>query len=249
MKYGKKPATHDTRDLLFAQYRDHSVAIHVPRTFGHQKLIGNWGMLGNDQYGDCVFAGADHEVMLWNAASGHAIPTFTSTNALTDYGAVTGFSQTDPNSDQGTNVRDALNYRRKTGTVDGNGTRHKIGAYLAIEPSNITEVLQAAWLFSAVGIGFQCPDYLLDEFNAGKPWTIRPGKHSIEGGHYVPVVGAVGNYLFVVTWGKVQKMSFSFFEKYCDEAYAILSEEYLNSQGESPEGFSYVQLINDLHAL
>jgi hypothetical protein len=28
--------------------------------------VAHWGMLGNDHYGDCVWAGAAHETMLWN---------------------------------------------------------------------------------------------------------------------------------------------------------------------------------------
>ena len=38
-----------------------------PAEFGHDAVIGDWEMLGNDTVGDCVIAGALHETMLWTA--------------------------------------------------------------------------------------------------------------------------------------------------------------------------------------
>ena len=70
----------------------------------------------------------------------------------------------------------------------------------------------------------------------------------IDGGHYVPVVGRAGSYIDVVTWGKVQRMTRTFYERYCDEAYALLSPEYLN-RGRSPEGFDLKALTADLASL
>jgi hypothetical protein len=49
----------------------------------------------------------------------------------------------------------------------------------------------------------------------------------------------------VVTWGALQTMTWSFWEAYCDEAYAILSNDYLTKEG-TPQGFSMQQLQADL---
>jgi hypothetical protein len=72
-------------------------------------------MLGNDEFGDCVFAGAGHEHMVWSGGK----MNFTTDNVLSDYSAVTGFLRDDPATDQGTVMLDALNYRRHTGVMDG----------------------------------------------------------------------------------------------------------------------------------
>jgi len=247
-KFGKKPATYDRRDLQFAHYRKGIVLPPHPEQFGHENLVppDAWGMLGNDTVGDCVFAGADHETMLWTAEAGN-MAVFTPANAISDYSAVTGYDPGDPDTDQGTEVRLALQYRKRIGLIDAAGKRHKIGAYLAIEPGNIEHLLEALYLFGAVGIGLEIPSSAMDQFNAGRPWSVVHGKQQIEGGHYVPLVARREN-LVCVTWGKLQQMTVQFFKRYCDEAWAMLSPEML-SGGVSMEGFNLEQLQADLNAL
>src|SRR4051812_45233312 len=146
MKLGKKEATPDTRDLVFADFATFGQLPRVPSRFGYGNSVADWGMLGNDAYGDCVFAGAGHETMLWGESTSgtRGMPRFTDASVLGDYSAVTGFDPNDPNTDQGTYVRDALNYRRKTGVADGGGKRHCIYAYVALEPGNHEQLMQAA---------------------------------------------------------------------------------------------------------
>jgi len=241
MKLGKLPARKDAVTLKLANY---ATALPTPpKKYGHQALIIDWGMLGNDQYGDCVWAGAGHETMLWNKEASKDI-LFTAADALADYSAVTGFNPNDPNSDQGTDMSQAASYRFHTGVVDKNGNRHKVGAYLAITPGNRDEVKQAIYLFSDVGVGFEFPSLAMNQFNRGQTWHLPAGTLTGEG-HYVPAIGYDSRYLYVVTWGRVQKMSWGFFSKYCDEALVYLSEEFL-TQGKSPEGFDLLALTSDL---
>ena len=248
LKFGKLPATHDPRDLRFAAYTDLATVLPaVPTTFGYNRLLPHWGMLGNDRYGDCVWAGAAHEEMIWNAEGKHPV-TFSDASVLGDYSAVTGFNPNDPNSDRGTNVRDAANYRLNTGVHDAGGLAHKIGAYVALAPGNVGHVTAAAYLFGAVGLGIQVPASAMNQFNAGQAWDVVPGS-AIEGGHYVPYIGHDANNLYVVTWGRVQKMTPRFFSTYCDEAYAYLTSEDLSIYGVSPEGFNMAQLRADLAAV
>lgn len=244
MKLGKKPATYSSHDITLDQFKIEST-ITVPINFGHSSLIHKWNMLGNNTVGDCVFAGAAHETMLWNKETKKTI-LFDNQGVLSDYSAVTGYNPKDPNTDQGTDVRTALTYRRNTGIIDSANNRHKIGAFASIEPGNWNDILEAAYAFSAVGIGFNFPDYAMDQFNSGKIWTVKPGG-TIEGGHYVPIVGHPSkNLLRVVTWGKTQLMSKAFFLKYCDEAWAILSPEFLLNN-KSPEGFD-LNILNSILA-
>jgi hypothetical protein len=247
LKFGKKPATYDSRDFKFKHYRRGVLPSH-PAQFGHEDLIAadTWGMLGNDAVGDCVFAGADHETILWTNEAGNPA-TFEAVNAIADYSAVTGYESDKPETDRGTDVREALRYRQLTGLIDTAGTRHKIGAYLALEPGNIEDLLEALYLFSAVGIGLEVPESAISQFNAGHPWIVVHGKPQIVGGHYVPLVADRGN-LVCVTWGRLQQMTLQFYKRYCDEAWAILSPEMLKG-GFSLEGFDLAQLQVDLSAL
>lgn len=246
LKLGKRPATHDPRDLLMARYtRDVSLPLLPTGPVGHPSVVSQWAMLGNDAYGDCVFAGAAHETMIWTEL-GDKPAGFNDSCVLADYSSVTGFNPKDPSTDQGTDMRVAMDYRRKTGIRDASGNRHKIGAYVAITPGDATLMKMSVYLFAAAAVGIEFPGSAMDQFNAGKPWTVVKGA-SIEGGHYVPVVAYdPGSDLFTcVTWGKLQLVAPSFLKKYMDEGYAPLSQEFL-AGGKSPEGFDVAALQEDL---
>jgi hypothetical protein len=254
LQLGKPPATDDARDLLFKNYLDTSKLPTPPASFGNESLFppNGWGMLGNNEWGDCVWAGAGHETMLLSKLGGHPAE-FTPQDVLSAYEAVTGF---EPNAgppeanptDKGTEPRLAYGYRRATGIVDTTGKTHKIGAYVKLEKGNLEHVFQAVYLFDVVGIGFMFPKYAMQQFNAGKPWDVIPGEEpKPKEGHYVPCIGKRAN-LETVTWGAVQQMTVAFFEAYCDEAWTYISDEALKG-GLSKEGFNLEQLKADLKAL
>ncbi len=85
-----------------------------------------------------------------------------------------------------------------------------------------------------------------------QPWSVPPGGPTGDGqpgswgGHAVPVVAYDARTLTVVTWGALQAMTWSFWDAYCDEGYAIISNDYLNGQEQAPQGFSLQQLQADL---
>ncbi len=246
---GKRPPREDRRTLRYATYRDPETAIAFPSTFGHDQPAAavGWGLLGNDRYGDCVFAGAGHEHMLWTGERGGAVAPFTAGAVLGDYSAVTGFDPNDPSTDQGTVTLDALNYRRKVGVADARGARHKIAAFVQLDLGNWVQVLEAIYLFGAVGFGFSFPVSAWSQFDAGKTWGVVSGS-KIDGGHYVPLVARRDRHLLCVTWGKTQALTKAFLQTYGDEAWALLTYEHL-AGGASPEGFDLAALQRDLAAL
>ena len=81
----------------------------------------------------------------------------------------------------------------------------------------------------------------MDQFNRGEPWHVVEHQPAPDGGHYVPVVGNDGSYLLVVTWGKLQRMTVEFFQKFNDESIAYVMPELVGSNGLTPEGFSQGQ--------
>lgn len=246
LKLGKKKPSHQVKFKL-SSFTDFSKLPKPPRSFGHEKFIDakGWGMLGNDEAGDCVFAGAAHETMLWNAIAGKNIP-FDTKAVISDYSKVTGYDPKDPYTDQGTDMKEAASFRRKTGIVDANGNRHKIAAYLSIDPGNLKEHYAALYLFGVIGLGIEFPESAMTQFNSGKSWRVVHGSE-ISGGHYVPLV-ARRRSLVAVTWGQLQPMTTGFFGKYNDESIVMLSESMLINR-KSPEGFDYDGLINALNVL
>jgi hypothetical protein len=203
-------------------------------------------MLANDRYGDCVWAGAAHETMLLAREAGNCV-SFTDACVLGDYSAATGFDAGKPETDQGTDMQQAADYRRKTGIADADGTRHLIAAYLALEPGNLKNLYQASYLFGIAGIGLRLPASAIAQHERGEAWDVVANS-PVEGGHYVSLVGRRADGLVVVTWGAIQAMTEAFLREYCDEAIAYVSRECLIDQ-KSPEGFSYADLMSDLGAL
>lgn len=246
VKLGKRVATPDPRDFQFADLVSTAQPPKAPPEFGHEGLITAWGMLGNDTVGDCVIAGAGHETEMWNKEAGRTV-TISAATAIKAYSEVTGYNPKDPNTDQGTDMGVAAKWRRAKGMPDDAGNRHKIAAYLSIKPGNFSQLKQAAWLFGAVGIGIEFPASAMDQFNAGQPWDVVKGSQ-IEGGHYIPIVAVRGNYVEIVTWGQIQKVTLAFLAKYCDEAYAYVSLEALEN-GKSLEGFDTATLEHWLSQL
>ena len=246
---GKTDHVHDPRDLRLAQYLDTATLPSLPPTFGHDDLVTSWGMLGNDRYGDCVWAGAGHEHELWTRESKtHADATFTDANVLAAYSAVTGFTPTDPSTDRGTDMRAAANYRRTHGIVDTAGHTHKIGAYVALGIGNLTHLDYAIYLFSAAGIGIQFPVSAMDQFRQGVPWDYVPGS-KIEGGHYIVGTRKRPDGLYdVITWGKVQPATPRFLTHYMDEGLTYLAPEMLD-HSHSIDGFALAALRADLAAV
>jgi hypothetical protein len=162
---------------------------------------------------------------------------------LEQYSAYSGYNLETGAKDNGSNVRDVLKWRQKKGLLDKAGTAHKIGTFVALEPGNTDQLWEALWLFENVGIGINFPNSAMDQFNAGKTWSVVPGA-KVDGGHYIPLVGhPVTNAWTCVTWGKRQTMTAQFLTTYCDEAWAYIDPERYNAvTGETLQAFTSADL-------
>ena len=60
------------------------------------------------------------------------------------------------------------------------------------------------------------------------------------------VVGYDRSALTVVTWGRLQELTWSFWDRYVDEVYAVLSVDFLDETGQAPNGFELAALKKDL---
>lgn len=254
-KLGKTPARPDAIKFKFSKYLDKKelkLPKH-PENFGHERVIArkDWGMLGNDKYGCCVWSGAAHETRMWGYMGGvHGGAWFRDQDVLSDYHDLTGFNPSEPSTDNGTDMQKAAEYRRTVGIVDGHGRRHKISAYLALEPGNLEQHLQAMYLFGVVGIGIRFPNVFADQFDRNQPWAYVSDRHAWAGknGHYIPFVSKRGDYLNCVTWGRLQPFEVDAWQRTNDESVAYVSSEMLIN-GKSPEAFDYASLMSDLEAL
>ena len=239
MKLGRNPSPQPATFKL-ARYVDvERIAAKlptVPRNFGHEAGV-PFQIFGNDAIGDCVCAGAGNETLLTCKAGSHPV-AMVEANVIRMYSDITGYTPSDPNSDQGTDMVAAAKYRQKHGLVDSEGVVHRIGAYLAITPGDLTEHLVAMYLFGAVGLGITVTQRTMKQFEQGLYWSMAGQKGSpAEGGHYIPAVARRGIHIDVVTWAKLQPVTDAFLKTFEDEALAYVMPEMLDATGHTPEGF------------
>jgi hypothetical protein len=244
-KLGLKAPVPGAIPLRLATYMDFHQLPTPPAVFGHYQLISDWGMLANDQLGDCAIAGACHQTMLWTLEGSGVAASFDDTAAITNYSAITGYNPDDPSTDEGTALGQLAAYWRTYGIVDAAGKRHKVAAVVDINPGDLRELWVSSWLFQAVGLGYLMPQSAMDQTAAGKPWNPVRGS-PIEGGHYVPLMGRnpAGNGV-IITWGQTQEVTPAFHKKYNDQGIAALSEEMLDKAA-SVDGFNETLLKQDL---
>lgn len=195
----------------------------------------SWGMDGNDNAGDCTCAEVDHSTKARQVAAGNPEVKSTAAEVLALYTAITGYNPNDPSTDQGAVMQDVRDYWHKHGVTLG-GKLDKLTLFAAVDHTDLNLVRWCVDRFGAVALGINFPDTAMDQFDAGKPWDVVSGAR-IEGGHAISMVGYDSTYAYVVTWGKVQPMTWAFFSRYVEEAWTDISADWINSvSGQDPLG-------------
>lgn len=249
-KLGKRAASYDKRDIRFADVRPSGLALpKIPKPGGGYGMdfgATGWLMLGNGPddsvfpgyrgCGDCAWAGPAHEEMEVAKNAGRPVPKFSGKTIVQQYSEYSGYDPQSGNNDDGSDVREVLNWRQSKGLLDDSGNAYKIGTYVALEPGNVTQLWEALWLFENVGIGVHFPGSAMDQTNSNQMWSVVPGAQ-IEGGHYVPLVGHPSDQVWTcVTWGMRQTMTQQWLTTYCEEAWAYIDPERYNQvTGETPQ--------------
>ncbi len=246
MKLGKKAAVHDPRTLMLANYLDTTALPKPPVSHIYAQNIpaAGWGMMGNDKIGDCTCAAAGHLLMEWTDDNG-ALFTPADAQIIAAYSAITGYNPATGQNDNGAVETDVLNYWRNTGIAG-----HQILAYAALEPKNLNHIKLSAFLFGGCYIGLSLPLSAQTQ----TVWSVPPGGATGKGapgswgGHAVPVIGYDEHGLTIVTWGATKQMTWTFWEAYCDEAYALISTDFARTSN-APSGFNLAALEADLKAV
>jgi hypothetical protein len=250
LKLGKQTPRRDPRTLMFASYTTPALPAPPASLNLAAKVKVPWGMMDNAQIGDCTCAAAGHLIMEWTANAQAKIFTPSDQQIVDAYSAITGYNPVTGANDNGAVELDVLNYWRQNGIAG-----HKIQAFVALEASNHTHIMDGLWIFGGCYIGLSLPKTAQAQTQNHRPWSVTSigttgdGAPGSWGGHAVPVVAYDSRSLTVVTWGALQSMTWGFWAAYCDEAYAILSPDYLDQkagQTVAPNGFNLAQLQEDL---
>lgn len=241
---GKHPPKRSLKTFQLSRYLPRQAA--APRYHYGLNMSSGWQMLGNDTIGDCTCAAAGHAEMSWaKSAGGLFVPK--QEDILSAYSAVSGYDPTTGRNDNGAACLDVLNYWRTPGIAS-----HKIGAFAQVSISNIAEMKAAIYLFGLVYVGINMP---LAFQHQPREWRQGPntdGQYAPGswGGHCVIFPGYDELTLDVITWGERINMTWEAWLNYGDEAYAIISDQFLLAKtSETPLGFDTDQLNADLAQL
>lgn len=240
LRLGKNPPVLDLRTLRFFRYERADLPA-PPVAVDWSKGVGDWPMYLNDRYGDCTCAAVGHMIEAWTASAQQP-------RKLTDAAILELYEHfTPPGPENGCNMLDVLKYWRHHGV----GT-DRIRGFALLTRRSITEPKLAISIFGCCYIGVALPKFAVDAPDISKvPWEYDPYEPGPEeapapdGGHCVNAVGYDARNLYVVTWGAIKAMSWLFYQQYCDEAYAVLSEDFL-AKGKTPAGLDLAQLQADI---
>ncbi|HTC22546.1 MAG TPA: hypothetical protein VK859_16945 [bacterium] len=245
-KLGKHPARFEKNIPQFGKYLTSQLPA-PPDQIAWQNKVTTWPMMGNDTLGDCTCAAAGHMIESWtaNAQASSVIIPDAQIEAFYNH-----FSH--GNADAGANMIDVLKYWHTHGL-----DKDKISAFAQLEPQNQNQAMDSVYFFGACYIGLALPNFAVapnTDFLA-TPWVVPPqgatgdAAPNQNNGHCVPAVGYDQRNLYVVTWGALKSMSWQFYTTYMEEAFAVLSPDFLTGQKSAPNGFDLAALQADLQAL
>lgn len=245
---GLRPWAHDPNLFKLNEYVEATKLPTVPAT--HNRTLGagkNWGMLGNDRYGDCYFAGQGHYEMLMNKVEKRSF-NLTDQQVIDAYFAYTG------GSDDGTDPVEALGQWRKNGLWG----RPPITAYLSGDPAKFAEEVPLIdYMFGTCGLAIALPSAIQTNWGF---WPIPPADWNTNpkwrpwswGGHYVITHGynKTEKYVNIVTWGQNNwRVPFEFLQSYLVGTFAVVSPDWLNKNQKTPQGFNIDKLQKTLASL
>ena len=253
LKLGKQPARHDPRTLLFATYATAALPAPPPSLDLTAKVKVPWGMMDNAQVGDCTCAAAGHLIMEWTANAQSKTVTPTDAQIIAAYSAITGY-----------NPKTGSQRQRRTGNrcpelLAANWNRRPQDS--GLHGSRLQPHPHHGWnldLRRLLHRASPAQERAQAQTSNKQIWSVPPsgtggdGAPGSWGGHAVPVVAYDSRSLTVVTWGALQTMTWGFWQAYCDEAYAILSPDFLaqkKGQPVTPDGFDVQLLLEDLSDL
>lgn len=165
-------------------------------------------VLGNDQFGDCVFAEDGHFVGVETGNSGQLF-TYSTQQTLADYSAVTGFNASDPSTDQGADPIVDLNYFTQNPYADGT----KLLGWASVDAANPDEVRYAVSAFGNLKMWLGLPDGIINSMPTGNGfvWDIDRGSPNPNNGHCIggyaydvdkiQLVAVTDKGIVVATWG------------------------------------------------
>lgn len=244
-KLGRKPAKHDMRVPLLSRYTVSLPAAPASCTWATGCTF---QMFGNDALGDCTAAALANQEIAWNSACGR-VSNIGEKDVERFYSATTGYTPTDPNTDEGGVESDILAQWLKTpGLLAG----HNLMAYAAFRPQNSESLKDSIWLTGGAYLGVNLPETIQTQ---GELWQvpaqgpIGTGAPGSLGGHAICALGYDPRVIYFASWGQLYQMTWDFYATYTEEAYSLISSDFMRTDGLTPNGLDLATLQADIQAL
>ena len=224
-RLGKHAPTLKKKTLRIGDFLNLSVLPTPPAAVDWSMIKGKpltYGMDGNDDYGDCVFASSCHQIGTWSGNTGDE-QIATAADALSAYAKFTGFDPAVPSSDGGASmVLTATEWRTQP------IFNHTIAAFASVDLKRLDLVAAAAYLFGGLWVGWQLPR----AWQGANTWDVNPSGSTsgdwapgLWGGHATHMPAFSPELLGVVTWQQNVPVTIPAFASYADEAYALISTD------------------------
>jgi hypothetical protein len=200
--------------------------------------------------GDCFWAAAAHQILGWTTYAGDTPVTIPPGSVIHGYSS-TGYNPQTGENDNGTEPVSGLEYLRTTGLVDAAGRAHKVAAYAAFgNPANELLLGQVLNTFGSVLVAVNITQAQEDQFSDGQPWTYQAGSPQL-GGHMICLQRrATGtDILKYVTWGALWPANKAFQLNQAADAYAVVTQDWIDAKGTTVEGLDLQQLLADMPAV
>ena len=205
-----------------------------PATVDHLSQIppSRWGMLGNNQYGDCGPADVFHDRMLVSKYLAN-VDIFPDTAAVLDLYKRSG-NPNFPQDDNGVVMADMLAQVHKVGIISG-GQMVKCVAYAQVDVTDLDEVHAAIAIFGSLSCGADLDKAQSDQTDAGKPWDYVSdspewGGHAFLIGKYTGDSGSGRPDIGLISWGSPMALTDSFWAHQVQEAWAVIWPEHLTNR-------------------
>jgi hypothetical protein len=199
--------------------------------------VSNWQILGNDTAGDCGVAGLEHGFMADASITHEKESEATDQQALNYY-----FDYTD-GQDTGVVLSDYLAHVRQTPYYG-----HTVDAYAPVAVHDVPTLQTAINMYGFTYTGIVVTAPMQQAFGQHEPWTTALLDSPVLGGHCVPLVGYDDQFLYLVTWGGVQAVSYPAWHLMSSEAWAVITGEFVAHNGDG-RGVNLAALKADLDRL
>jgi len=253
-KLGRLARTHDKRipmlHTLMAGMAPQPVKPEVDYTKG---MPSNLGMMLNDTLGDCTCAAYYHAIQVWTFNALKSMVTEPDPDVEALYEQACGYKPAQGGEGPGGNEQHVLTFILKKGAPSGPGgqQRHQIDAFVEVDVQNVDNIKRAIYDCGVAYIGFNVPQYIMPPGQNPLPvWDVEPkADNTIVGGHAVVLAGYNAAGARLISWGNYYTMTWAFFAKFVDEAYAIADPDWLSTKKTTPGGLSLQQLEQAMKAL